>query len=111
MSSAKRLIIASLATVSLASSAWAGRGGDDLIAHSDDKNDPWIALAYKIHRTPKYSPPVKAAIAVGRAGESFLHWPRFFPETLYGDRPFVSKKGILVPRETPIEDQIYSPGE
>ena len=108
MSSAKRLVIVSLTTVSLAASAWAGGGGT---ASNDDRNDPWIALTYKIHRTPKYSPPVKAAIGVARATETFLQWPRIFAEACYGERPLVSRKGILAPRETPIEDQIYSRGE
>jgi hypothetical protein len=109
MSSAKWLMTVSLATISLATSSWVR--GDDLTAHSDDRNDPWIALAYKTHRSPRYSRPVRAAVAVGRAGETFLQWPRVLAEALYGERPIVSRRGILALRETPIEEQIYSRGE
>jgi hypothetical protein len=105
MSSAKRLIIASLATVSLATSAWACGSG---ASSNDDRNDPWVALSYKVHRPSKVWAP---AVGVARATETLLHWPRIFAEACFGERPLVSRKGVLAPRETPIEDQIYSPGE
>jgi hypothetical protein len=104
MSSAKRLIIVSLATASMVTSAWAGGGSST----NDDRNDPWVALSFKVHRPSKVWAP---AVGVGRVAETLLHWPRIFAEACYGERPLVSRKGVLAPRETPIEDQIYSQGE
>ncbi|HEY3899503.1 MAG TPA: hypothetical protein VGM54_12860 [Chthoniobacter sp.] len=103
MSSAKRLIIVSLATAFLGASAWAGGA-----ASNEDQNDPWIALSFKVHHPSKVWAPARG---VARATETFLHWPRILAEALYGERPLVSRKGVLALRETPIEDQIYSAGE
>lgn len=46
---------------------------------------------------------------VGRAAETFLHWPQIFAETIEGDRAFTSKRGVLAPREVPAEERIISP--
>jgi hypothetical protein len=105
MSTANRLILISLVTLAFSAPAWAGGSGRD--AH-ESQDDPWIAVAVKVHYPRNHPAPVRAAIGVGRAVESFLHWPRILAETLYGDRPLVSRKGILALPETPIEDQIYS---
>jgi hypothetical protein len=45
------------------------------------------------------------------ATESFLHWPRIFAEAIEGDRACVSKRGILAPREIPVEERIISPAD
>ena len=103
MSSAKRLIIASLAIAAMATSAWAGGGS----ATNDDQNDPWIALSVKVHHPRKTWAP---AVGVARATETFLHWPRILAEALYGERPLVSKKGILALRETPMRGWPRWPG-
>jgi len=108
MSTAKRLILVSLATLAFSAPAWAGGPSS---ASNESQDDPWTAMAVKVHHPRKHAVPVRAAIFVGRTVESFLHWPRILAESCYGDRPVVSKKGILTLPETPIEDQIYSPGD
>jgi hypothetical protein len=46
---------------------------------------------------------------VGRAAETFLHWPQIFAETIEGDRALVNKRGVLGTRELPVEERIISP--
>jgi hypothetical protein len=104
MKMSKRLICTSLTTLALAASAWAG--GTQRAANEAEE-DPWIAIAVKIHSPAKEHGPAKVVNGVGKVVETFLHWPRIFAEI--GDRKLVSKKGILALPETPIEEQIYSP--
>jgi hypothetical protein len=48
---------------------------------------------------------------VARATETILHWPRILAEGIEGDRVCVSPRGILAPREMPVEDRILSPAD
>jgi hypothetical protein len=50
-------------------------------------------------------------VYLGRAVESFLHGPRLLSEGIEGDRVLVSRRGILVPKEVPVEDCIISPAD
>jgi hypothetical protein len=50
-------------------------------------------------------------IFLARAGETFLHSPQIFAEGIEGDRALVNKRGVLAPREVPVEDCILSPAE
>jgi len=50
-------------------------------------------------------------VLLARAGETFLHFPQIPAEAMEGERPLVSKRGVLAPRETPVEDCILSPAD
>ncbi|MEI9896633.1 MAG: hypothetical protein WDN28_22925 [Chthoniobacter sp.] len=48
---------------------------------------------------------------LGRAWETFLHSPQILSEGVEGDRALVNQRGVLAPREIPVEERIISPQE
>ncbi|MDR3406841.1 MAG: hypothetical protein P4L99_30430 [Chthoniobacter sp.] len=48
---------------------------------------------------------------LGRALETFLHAPQILSEGIEGDRALVNRRGVLAPREVPVEERIISPQE
>jgi len=50
-------------------------------------------------------------VFLGRVGETVLHSPQIPAEAMEGDRPLVSRRGVLAPREVPVEDCILSPAD
>jgi len=48
-------------------------------------------------------------VFLGRALETFLHSPQILAEGIEGDRALVNQRGVLAPREVPVEDRIISP--
>jgi hypothetical protein len=50
-------------------------------------------------------------VFLARAGETFLHSPQILSEAMEGDRALVNKRGVLAPREVPVEDCILSPAD
>ncbi|EDY18170.1 hypothetical protein CfE428DRAFT_4306 [Chthoniobacter flavus Ellin428] len=50
-------------------------------------------------------------VYVGRAVESFLHWPRLLSEGIEGDRALFNRRGFLGTKEVPVEDCIISPAD
>jgi hypothetical protein len=50
-------------------------------------------------------------IYIGRACDTFLHAPQIFAEGIMGDRALVNHRGVLGPKEEPVEDRIISPAD
>lgn len=50
-------------------------------------------------------------VYIGRACDTFLHAPQIFAEGIMGDRALVNHRGILGPKEEPVEDRIISPAD
>ena len=48
---------------------------------------------------------------LGRAWETFLHSPQILAEGIEGERAPVNRRGVLAPREVPVEDRIISPAD
>jgi len=50
-------------------------------------------------------------VLLARAGETFFHSPQILSEAMEGDRALINKRGVLAPREVPVEDSIISPAD
>ena len=108
MSTSQSFLLVSLATISLAASAWAGNSGG---GYDDGRNNPWNVLAHPTYHPREHRGPMKVVRVAGNVVDTFLRLPMVFAEAVYGDRVIVSKRGVLAPREVPPEDQVLAPGE